>query len=93
MSDPVLNDFAARLSNAKIAQALEFIAPRLHSELTLAIMREAARRLRGEPEPHFAVPAPPDLPPLEAHGVPDADSAPIGLLIDQIAYEAIQKVR
>lgn len=93
MSDPILNDFAARMSNAKIAQALEFIAPRLHSELALAIMREAAGRLRGEPEPHFAVPPPPDLPPLEIHGVPDADATPIGLLIDQIAYEASQKAR
>jgi len=91
MSDPIINDFAARMSNAKIAQALEFIASRLHSELALAIMTEAAKRLRGEPEPHFAVPLP-DLPPLEVHAAPDAGSTPI-VLVDQIAYEAITKAR
>jgi hypothetical protein len=34
-------------------------------------MREAAKRLREEPEPQFASPPPRGLPPLKAYAIPD----------------------
>jgi hypothetical protein len=68
------DEFIGSMSNTQIAKALDLIAPRLDSELAQAIMIEAARRLRGEPEPHFAGPLLPDLPPLKAQAIPDADT-------------------
>jgi hypothetical protein len=66
-----LNEFVGSMRNTDLAHALDLIAPRLDSELEQALMQEAARRLRGEPEPHFAGRPLPDNPPLEAYAVPD----------------------
>ena len=94
MNDPIFDEFTAILTNAQLAKALEYIAPRLDSELARAIMQQAAKRLRGEPEPHFGTSPPPDLPPLKAYAeAPDADSTPLGLIVDQIARGATEKMR
>jgi hypothetical protein len=66
-----LGEFIGTMRNTDLAQALDLIAPRQDSELEQMIMQEAARRLRGEPEPHFAGPPLPDLPPLKAYAAPD----------------------
>ena len=42
--------FARSLSNAELAASLEFNAYYNRSETAKAVMHEAARRLRGEPE-------------------------------------------
>jgi hypothetical protein len=86
------DDFIGGMRNTEIAKALDLIAPRLDSELAKAIMREAARRLRGEPEPHYAGPPLPDLPPLEAHATPDPDATPLGIMMDRIVRQAIEMV-
>jgi hypothetical protein len=64
------DEFIGGMRNTELAKALELIAPRLDSELAQAIMQEAARRLRGEPEPHYASPPLPDIPPLKAQAAP-----------------------
>jgi hypothetical protein len=62
-----LDEFVGFMRNTDLAKALELIAPRQDSELENAILQAAARRLRGEPEPHFAGPPLPLLPPLQAY--------------------------
>ena len=59
--------YARGLANADIAQALDFIGSSMRGGISDAIMKEAARRLRGEPEPHYAVPPFPHIPPLKAY--------------------------
>ena len=58
------------LSNAELAASLEFNADDNRSETAKAVMHEAARRLRGEPE---MVPAenPPNPPALKAYAIPE----------------------
>jgi hypothetical protein len=65
-----LEEFIGGMRNTELAKGLELIAPRLDSELAQAIMQEAARRLRGEPEAHYVSPPLPDLPPLNAYAPP-----------------------
>ena len=62
--------FARSLSNAELAASLEFNAYYNRSETSKAVMHEAARRLRGEPE---MVPAenPPNPPTLKAYAIPE----------------------
>jgi hypothetical protein len=52
---------------AALAEVLEFAARYHKAEIAVAAMREAAKRLREEPEPHYAVPPHPALPPLKAY--------------------------
>jgi hypothetical protein len=90
MTSTPWHDYAANMTNAELANSLDYMAHHLHSTLAQAIMQLAAKRLRGEPEPHFVEPRPRDLPPLRAYaGPPAPDSTPLGLIIDRIAREAI----
>jgi hypothetical protein len=59
--------YARRPTNAALADVLEFAAGYHEAEIAAAAMREAAKRLRAEPEPHYAVPPRPALPPLKAY--------------------------
>jgi hypothetical protein len=46
---------------------LEYLGSTMKGGISDAIMMEAARRLRQQPEPHFVEPPKPDLPPLKAY--------------------------
>jgi hypothetical protein len=62
--------FARSLSNAELSASLEFNASYNRSATAKAVMHEAARRLRGEPQ---MVPAenPPKPPTLKAYAIPE----------------------
>jgi hypothetical protein len=92
MSD-LFRDYVRPCTNRQLADAIGYIAPRLDSELAKAILEEAARRLRETASPHLPRSLRQSLPPLDSHAAPDADTTPIGLVIDQIAFEAITRVR
>jgi hypothetical protein len=61
-------------TNAELAKAVDYIASCMRGGISDAILKEAAKRLRGEPEPQFAMPPSRGLPPLKAYAVPDADA-------------------
>jgi len=63
--------YARNLTNKELAEILEYSSFYHEAEIACAAMREAAKRLREEPEPHFAVSPAPDLPPLKAYAVQD----------------------
>ncbi len=63
--------YARDLTNAELADILEYGSYYHEAEIAVAAMREAAKRLREEPEPQFASPPPRDLPPLKAYTIPD----------------------
>jgi hypothetical protein len=60
--------YAQSLTNAELAEILEFGSYYHESEIAVAAMREAAKRLRSEPM--FAVSPPRDWPPLKAYAIP-----------------------
>jgi hypothetical protein len=62
-----LSEFTRRISNADLAKALEYIGSQMRGGISDAILNEAAKRLRHEPEPHFVEPPPRGLPPLKAY--------------------------
>ena len=62
--------YAHGLTNAELAAILEYSSNYHEAEIAIAAMREAAKRLREEPEPHFASSAPSGLPPLKAYAIP-----------------------
>ena len=57
------------MTNAKLAQALEYIGSQMRGGISDGILKEAAKRLRTEPEPHFVTPPPPYNPPLKAEAL------------------------
>jgi hypothetical protein len=61
--------YARNLTNRELAEILEFSSFYHDAEIAVAAMREAAKRLREEPGPHFMVSPSPDLPPLKAYAV------------------------
>ncbi len=63
--------YARNLTNAELADILEYSSFYHDAEIAVAVMREAAKRLREEPEPQFASPPPRGLPPLKAYAIPD----------------------
>jgi hypothetical protein len=67
----LFHEFIASTSNASLAKALEYLGEQMAGGISDAILKEAARRLRGEPEPHFVEPPPRDNPPLKAYALPD----------------------
>lgn len=62
-------DHLRSMTNAELAKSLEYLGAHMRGGISEAIMKEAARRLREEPEPHFVMPRPPNLPPLKAYAV------------------------
>jgi hypothetical protein len=56
-------------TNAEIAKALEYRGSSMRGGISDAVMREAAKRLRERPEPHFVEPPNPDRPPLKAYAL------------------------
>jgi hypothetical protein len=70
-SNKSFDEFISSMTNAGLAKALEYLGSQMPGGISDAILKEAARRLRGEPEPHFAGPPLPDIPPLKAFAVPD----------------------
>lgn len=61
------DQFLSGATNADLAKTLEYLGSQMPGGISDAILKEAARRLRGEPEPHFAGPPLPDMPPLKAY--------------------------
>jgi hypothetical protein len=66
-----LEKSTARMTNTDLAKALEFIASGMKGGISDALLREAAKRLRADPEPCFVMSPAPDLPPLKAYAIPD----------------------
>ena len=60
-------DYAKLMTNGELAASLEFNAPHAKSDTARAVMQEAARRLRCEPEMVFAE----NPPTLKAYAIPD----------------------
>lgn len=61
--------YARSLTNKELAEILEFSSSYHEAQIAVAAMREAAKRLREEPEPHFVAPPGPELPSLMAYAV------------------------
>lgn len=57
-------DLSAK-TNGELAQALEYIGSMMKGGISDAVMKEAARRLREQPEPHLVEP------PLKAYALTD----------------------
>jgi hypothetical protein len=55
------------MTNSQLAKALEYIGSAMRGGISDAILKEAAKRLREQPEPHFVEPPKPNLPPLKAY--------------------------
>ena len=55
------------MTNEQLANALEFIGSHMRGGISDGMLKEAAKRLRQQPEPHFVEPRKPDLPPLKAY--------------------------
>lgn len=70
-NDDWTKGYARNLTNMELAEILEFSSFYHDAEIAVAAMREAATRLREQPEPHFVVSPAPDLPPLKAYAVQD----------------------
>jgi hypothetical protein len=62
-----IDNYVRTVTNAQLAKALEYLGSTIKGGISDAIMMEAARRLRQQPEPHFVEPPKPDLPPLKAY--------------------------
>jgi hypothetical protein len=67
--------YALSLTNKELAEILEFSSFYHDAEIAVAAMREAAKRLRWQPEPHYAVPRGPNLPTLKAYADLGAESS------------------
>lgn len=67
--DDWTNGYARDLTNRELAEILEFSSFYHDAEIAVAAMREAAKRLREEPEPHYVAPPGPNLPSLVAYAV------------------------
>jgi hypothetical protein len=61
------HDQVRSMKNADLAKALEYIGSQMRGGISEAMIKEAAKRLRSEPEPHYVMPPEPDLPPLKAY--------------------------
>jgi hypothetical protein len=59
------------MTNADIAKAIEYIGSQMRGRISDAVLREAAKRLRNEPEPYLVSPPPRDMPPLKAYAHAD----------------------
>jgi hypothetical protein len=64
--------YAHSLTNAELAEILEYGAFYHAAEIAAAAMREAAKRLKEEPEAHFVMPPAPNHPPLKAYAALEA---------------------
>jgi hypothetical protein len=64
---PNIDVYVRSVTNGQLAKALEYLGSTMKGGISDAIMIEAARRLRQQPEPHFVEPPKPDLPPLKAY--------------------------
>ena len=64
---PNIDVYVRSVTNGQLAKALEYIGSTMKGGISDAIMMEAARRLRQQPEPHYVEPPKPDLPPLKAY--------------------------
>jgi hypothetical protein len=60
-----------QMTNVKLAEALEYIGSCMRGGISDGILREAAKRLREEPEALSVMPPPKDNPPLKAYAIPD----------------------
>jgi hypothetical protein len=67
--------YALSLTNKELAEILEFSSFYHDAEIACAAMREAAKRLRGHPEPHYALPPGPNLPTLKAYAALEAENS------------------
>jgi hypothetical protein len=65
-----LKEYAQTLKNGELAEILEYSSHYHEAEIAVAVMREAAKRLREEPELHLVSSPAPDLPPLRALAFP-----------------------
>lgn len=63
--------YARNLTNGELAEILEYSSFYHEAEIAVAAMREAAKRLREEPELQFASPPPRDRPPLKTYAIPE----------------------
>ena len=63
------HDHIRSMKNADLAKALEYIGAQMRGGISEAMIKEAAKRLRSEPEPHYVEPPKPDLPPLKAYAI------------------------
>jgi hypothetical protein len=63
--------YAKTLNNHELAESLDYNSANAKTDIMRAVMLEAARRLKDDPEPHFVEPKPPDMPPLKAYAMPD----------------------
>ena len=63
------HDQVRSMKNADLAKALEYIGAQMRGGISEAMIKEAAKRLRSEPEPHYVEPPKPDLPPLKAYAI------------------------
>lgn len=68
-NDDWTKGYARNLTNKELADILEFSSFYHEAEIACAAMREAAKRLREQPEPHYVVPPSPHLPSLMAYAV------------------------
>ncbi|OYV40878.1 MAG: hypothetical protein B7Z80_03310 [Rhodospirillales bacterium 20-64-7] len=59
--------YARSLTNRELADILEFSSYYHDAEIAVVAMREAALRLREQPEPHYVERPKPNLPPLTAY--------------------------
>ena len=64
-------DSVSGKTNAELAKALDYIGSCMRGGISDAILKEAAKRLRGAPEPHLVDPPPRNHPPLKAYAIPD----------------------
>jgi len=64
---PNIDVYVRSVTNGQLAKALEYLGSTMKGGISDAIMMEAARRLRQQPEPHYVEPPKPDLPPLKAY--------------------------
>jgi hypothetical protein len=65
------DDFIGSKTNADLAKALDYIGSCMRGGISDAILKEAAKRLRANPEPHSVERPRPGPPPLKAYAVPD----------------------
>jgi hypothetical protein len=63
------HDQVRSMKNADLAKALEYIGSQMRGGISEAMIKEAAKRLRSEPESHYVMPPKPDLPPLKAYAI------------------------
>jgi hypothetical protein len=66
-----IDEHLRNMTNAKLAQALDYIGSQMRGGISDAILKEAAKRLREEPEAHFVSPPPRNKPPLKAYAIAD----------------------